>query len=202
MKYSRISGVIVCLLVLVSVVVIGMQGDKHEENVTQSVLVNDAKAERGVSVNTVSGNTVSANTVSANTVSANTVSANTVSDNDAESEYINFAIADVNHYVNVRNQPSTEGDIIGKIYDGAVAEVLAIAGEENDWFQITSGNVEGYIKAEFFIYGEEAAAVMDEYITRYAQVQVERLNVRAGQSTDNKRIGYIDRDEKVKLLED
>lgn len=119
-----------------------------------------------------------------------------------ESEYANFAIADVDNYVNVRNQPSTEGEIVGKIFDGAVAEVITTAGENGDWFQITSGNVQGYIKAEFFIYGDEAAAVMDEYVTKYAEVKADRLNVRKEPTTDSARIGYIDNGEKVKLVED
>ena len=119
-----------------------------------------------------------------------------------ESEYANFAIADVDNYVNVRNQPSTEGEIVGKIFDGAVAEVLCKAGENNEWFQITSGNVEGYIKAEFFIYGDEAAAVMDQYVTKYAQVKADRLNVRKEATTDSARMGYIDNGEKVKMVED
>lgn len=119
-----------------------------------------------------------------------------------ESEYANFAIADVNDYVNVRNQPSTEGEIVGKIFDGSVAQVLAIAGENDEWFQITSGNVEGYIKAEFFIYGEAAAEVMDEYVTKYAEVKADRLNVRKEATTDSARIGYLNNGEKVKLIED
>ena len=119
-----------------------------------------------------------------------------------ESEYANFAIANVTDYVNVRNQPSTDGEVVGKIFDGAVAEVLSVAGEEDDWFEITSGNVEGYIKAEFFIHGEEAAAVMDQYVVKNALVEADRLNVREGQSTDHKRIGYLENGEKVKVLED
>jgi len=118
------------------------------------------------------------------------------------SEYADFAIADVDRYVNVRSGPSTEDEIVGKIYDGAVAHIICTAGEENDWFQITSGNVEGYIKAEFFIYGEDAVAVIEEYVTRYAVVQADRLNVRSGPSTEDRRIGYLDNEEKAKLLED
>ena len=53
-----------------------------------------------------------------------------------------------------------------------------MAGEDHDWFQIVSGNVEGYIKAEFFLYGDAAAEVIDQYVTRYANVIADRLNVR------------------------
>lgn len=120
----------------------------------------------------------------------------------SESEYANFAIADVDNYVNVRNLPSTDGEIVGKIYDGAVAQVLDVAGENDEWFQITSGNVEGYIKAEFFIYGDAAAEVMDEYVTKYALVKADRLNVRKDATTDSDRIGYIDNGEKVKIAEE
>ena len=74
-------------------------------------------------------------------------------DDDGESEYDNLAIADVTDYVNVRSEPNTDSEIVGRIYDGAVAEILATAGEQGDWFRIVSGNVEGYIKAEFFLYG-------------------------------------------------
>lgn len=127
----------------------------------------------------------------------------TEADSDEESEYFDFAIADVTNYVNVRNQPSTEGEIVGKIYDGSVAHIMEVMdGEDGEWFHITSGNVEGYIKAEFFLYGDEAAAVIDDYVTRYAEVRADRLNVRPEPSTDKARIGYIDRGEKVKLLED
>ena len=80
---------------------------------------------------------------------------------EEESEYANLAIADVSNYVNVRSEPSTEGEIVGKIYNGAVAQILGIAGEEEDWLRIISGSVEGYIKAEYFIYGEAAAEVVE-----------------------------------------
>lgn len=123
-------------------------------------------------------------------------------DAEQDEEYLNFAIADVDDYVNVRSNPTTESEIVGKIYDGAVAEILETAGDNGDWFQIVSGNVEGYIKAEFFIYGEAAAEVMDQYVTRYAEVKADRLNIREDKSTESARIGYIDRGQRVIVSED
>lgn len=120
---------------------------------------------------------------------------------EPESEYANLAIAQVNHYVNVRQEPNTDSQVLGKIYNGAVAQILETAGEDQDWFHVVSGSVEGYIKAEFFLYGDAAVEAVDNYVTRYATVNADRLNVRKEQSTDSKRIGYIDRGEKVKLLE-
>lgn len=120
----------------------------------------------------------------------------------AESEYADLALANVTNYVNVRTGTNTESEIVGKIYDGAVAQILeTVDGEDGKWFKIVSGNVEGYIKAEFFLYGNAALEVIDEYVTRYAVVLADRLNVRENPDIEAKRIGYIDNGEKVKLLE-
>ncbi|MDE5679443.1 MAG: SH3 domain-containing protein, partial [Lachnospiraceae bacterium] len=123
-------------------------------------------------------------------------------DAEDDDEYANLAIADVDHYVNVRNAPSTDGEIVGKLYDGSVAQILALAGENDEWFQVVSGSVEGYVKAEFFIYGEDAAAVIDDYVIRSVTVQADRLNVRKEPDIDAAKIGYISRGESVSLLED
>lgn len=190
-RRNTVMGVLGCFGVILCVVIAGIQGKTQNiSTVETEVMVEESEIRE--SQPEVSGNNIKQ-------VSGN----DTAEEEEYEEEYTNFAIADVDHYVNVRNQPTTEGEIIGKMYDGAVAEILTVVeGEGGDWFQITSGNAEGYIKAEYFIYGENAAAVMDEYVSVYAEVLADRLNVRAGQSIDEKRIGYIDKGEKVKVLED
>lgn len=120
---------------------------------------------------------------------------------EEESEYANLAIAQVDHYVNVRQQPGTDSEILGKIYNGAVAQILDVAGDEQDWFHVVSGSVEGYIKAEYFLYGDAAVEAVDDYVTRYATVIADRLNVRQEPGIESGRIGYISHGEKVKILE-
>ncbi len=119
----------------------------------------------------------------------------------SENEYANLAIANVQDYVNVRSAPGTDSEIVGKMYHGSVAQVLAIAGENNEWLQVVSGSVEGYIKAEYFIYGDAAAQAAQDYVIRYAVVKADRLNVRQEPDIASKRIGYIDNGERVKLAE-
>ncbi|MBQ6843832.1 MAG: C40 family peptidase [Agathobacter sp.] len=118
------------------------------------------------------------------------------------SEYADLAIADVSDYVNIRKEPNTDAEIVGKIYDGAVAQILEIAGENDEWFKVISGNAEGYIKAEFFIYGDAAIEVIDEYVTRYIEVTCDRLNVRTEPTTDSGRIGYVDFEERLQIVEE
>lgn len=122
-------------------------------------------------------------------------------ENTEENEYANLAIAKVNNYVNVRSAPNTDSEVVGKMYDGSVAQILSTAGENNEWFQVVSGSVEGYIKAEYFIYGDDAVSAIDDYVTRYVVVQADRLNVREEPDISSGRIGYIDNGERVRLLE-
>lgn len=123
-------------------------------------------------------------------------------DAQEENEYADLAIANVTNYVNVRTEPNTASAVVGKIYDGAVAQILSVVeGEDGSWFQVVSGNVDGYIKSEFFLYGDEAVAVIDDYVTRYATVLADRLNVRSQPDIEASRVGYINHGERVLLLE-
>ena len=63
--------------------------------------------------------------------------------------YANVAISRVSNYVNVRTEPNTSSGIVGKIYNNCAATILkTVDGEGGAWYQIQSGSVNGYIKAE------------------------------------------------------
>lgn len=113
-----------------------------------------------------------------------------------------LAIANVNDYINVRSGPGTDSPIIGKLYDGSVAQVLDVAGENGEWFHISSGSVEGYAKAEFFLYGDAATQVLDDYVTRYALVQADRLNVREEPDLEARKLGSVNTGRRLVVLED
>jgi len=141
--------------------------------------------------------------VSGNDAAVATVSGNDmIPEQEETDEYEQFAIANVDNYVNVRSIPGTDGEILGKMYDGCVAQIISVAEEDEEWLQIVSGSVEGYIKAEYFICGQDAAAVMEDYVSKYVVVNADRLNVREEPSLEAKRVGFLNRDEKVAFLDD
>ncbi|MCQ2522481.1 MAG: C40 family peptidase [Lachnospiraceae bacterium] len=119
-----------------------------------------------------------------------------------ESEYASFAIANVTDYVNVRMEPNTSSDIVGKMYAGSVAQIQEVVEADGEWFKVLSGDLEGYIKSDYFIYGEEAALVMEDYVRTYAYIDVDQLNVRKSASTDAAKIGYFTYGEKAEILAD
>lgn len=111
----------------------------------------------------------------------------------------NLVIAQVNDYVNVRNMPSEEGEIIGKLYNKSVGTFIS---EENGWYQITSGSVTGYVKGEYCVTGEDAIALAKEVSTRIATVNTTTLFVRSEPSTESSIISMVpDQDDLVVLEE-
>ena len=104
---------------------------------------------------------------------------------DGEQEadsYDNIAIAQVTNYVNVRQEPTTESEIIGKLYDKSAATVLEAT--DNGWYYVESGSLTGYIHADYVVVGDEELA--KSVSTQYATVETTTLFVRKGPSTEEK----------------
>lgn len=97
----------------------------------------------------------------------------------APEDYQNIAISQVSDYVNIRSAPTTSGTIVGKIYNNCAATILqSVQGEGGVWYQIQSGSVNGYIKAQYFITGAQAEAIAKEIGVQYATVDTASLRLR------------------------
>lgn len=118
---------------------------------------------------------------------ASAEAAEQVSENDApevESEYADIAIAQVDGYVRVRSEPNTDSEVVGKLYDKSAATVLeTVDTEDGGWYRITSGSVDGYVKCEYVVIGDEELA--KSVSTRYATVTTETLFVREQPTTES-----------------
>ena len=114
-------------------------------------------------------------------------------------DFSGLVIARVSNYVNVRNMPSEQGEIVGKLYDKSVGEFIE---EENGWYKITSGNCTGYVKGEFCVVGEEAEALAKEVGTTYAIVNTTTLKVRQEASTESAVLGLVPIEEELVVVEE
>lgn len=123
----------------------------------------------------------------------------TQEDVTAEESFENLVIADVSAYVNVRSLPSEKGEVLGKLYDNSVGELL---GEENGWYHIQSGSITGYVKASFCITGEEAATLAREVGTRLAVVSCDGLYVRKEASVDSEVLRMVALKDELLVLEE
>lgn len=96
--------------------------------------------------------------------------------------YDRLGIAKVKNYLNVRQKPSEDSKIIGKMTKNTGCHIYSI---KNGWAKIASGPIKnGYVKAEYLITDEKAEALAKEVATRRITVTTETLNVRYLPSID------------------
>lgn len=112
-------------------------------------------------------------------------------------ESSNLAVAAVQTAVNVRAEASTDAEIVGKLYNKNVATILS---SEDGWYKIESGNVKGYVKAEFLLVGNESA--LKSASVTYALINAESLRIRKEPSTDSKIVGRVPKGEDVVVLDE
>jgi cell wall-associated NlpC family hydrolase len=105
------------------------------------------------------------------------------------SPYANLGVSIADNYVNVRKEPSTDSEVVGKLYRGCAADILERL--EGDWVKIQSGDVKGYIASNFLAIGKDAESMVDEYATQYATVNTQTLRVREDTSVDSKILTLI-----------
>ena len=130
----------------------------------------------------------------------NSVIAEAVPEEPSEEElFRNLVIAQVNDYVNVRSMPSEEGEIVGKLYDDSVGTYIS---EEDGWYQITSGNVTGYVKGEYCVTGDAAVELAKEVGTRIATVTTTTLKVRTEPGLEAPVLGLVPIDEQLVVSEE
>ena len=112
----------------------------------------------------------------------------------------NLVVAKAEGYVNIRDNPSeTNGEKIGKLYDKSVGTLIE---EKDGWYKIKSGDVTGWVKAQFCMIGQEAADYAQEVATQMGTVKTEEgvLKTRKGPGTDTDVMGYVSSAEEVIIL--
>lgn len=83
--------------------------------------------------------------------------------------------------LNIRQEASTDSEVIGILTNHNACELLEDAGE---WYKVTSGKVTGYVNKQYLVTGDEAETIAEQEIKTVATVNTETLNVRAEKSTD------------------
>lgn len=113
--------------------------------------------------------------------------------------YTNLGIAQVDSSLNVREEPDTSAEIVGKMQNDAGCEILETAGE---WYKIQSGKVTGYVKAEYIITGDAAAAKAEEIKKTIATVTTQTLNVRVEMNTECTILALMPEGEELEVTAD
>ncbi len=97
--------------------------------------------------------------------------------------YTNLGLANVETgNLNIRESASTSAKLVGKLPKNAACEVLEIV---DGWAKITSGEVSGYVSAEFLLMGPDAIVKAKDLVKTVAKVTSDGVNVRDGASLDS-----------------
>ena len=86
----------------------------------------------------------------------------------------------VGNYLNVRVQADESAEVVNTI---KAEELVSVLGEDGEWTKIGVDDMEGWVKTEYLLTGEEAAAYMQENGTLYARVTVPNMNIRLRPTT-------------------
>jgi spore germination cell wall hydrolase CwlJ-like protein len=96
-------------------------------------------------------------------------------------EWQNYLMADVNESLNVRAEASEDAELVGKLRKGDLATVLE---KGSEWTKITSGNVNGYVKNDYCVFGSDAYAYAVANCDTVATALTGGLRIRSEQSTE------------------
>lgn len=95
--------------------------------------------------------------------------------------YKNLGVANVTNYLNVREEPGMDGKIIGKLPMNAGCEIIS---KKNGWYKIESGEISGYVSAEYLLTGTKALNRAKKAISKVATVTCDQLMVREEPNTN------------------
>jgi len=97
------------------------------------------------------------------------------------SELDGYVLPTVDEYLNIRSIPSTDGEIVGKLYVGMKAEIIE---ENEDWYKVQSGDVEGYVYKPYTVTGRDAEGLAFDNGFAVCKVLTGGLRIRENPGTD------------------
>lgn len=114
--------------------------------------------------------------------------------------YTNIGIADVSSgNLNVREEPSIKGKLVGKMPKDSACEVLEAT--EDGWAHVTSGEVDGYVSLEYLLTGPDAWMKASELAKTVVVADVDGLNVRETPGTDGAVMTQVLKNEELEYVE-
>lgn len=76
-------------------------------------------------------------------------------------EYLDMAFANVQTFLYIRSEPTTECEWVGKLYPDNAVKIIGPVGE---WTKVQSGTVTGYVYSDYIIIGKDAEEKAQELV--------------------------------------
>lgn len=117
---------------------------------------------------------------------------------EEQTDIDSLVMANVSDSVNVREEADEESAAVGKLYKNCGGVILE---QDGAWTKLQSGNLIGWAKNEYLLFGEEAAALREETGTLKATVTTDALRVRKEASEDAGVYGLVKSGETLVAVE-
>lgn len=114
-----------------------------------------------------------------------------------KTDWSTMAAANVEGYANIRSEANADSGIVGVLMPGYAVTVTE---KGDEWSKISSNGVEGYIKNECLVFGEEAKAHYRNMCGITGVVQADSLRVREAASTDSAQVGTLTQNGEVSVF--
>lgn len=119
-------------------------------------------------------------------------------DEKIPSIYENIVLAKVKQYLNVRQKPDEDSEVVGKLYKGGAGTVIKTT--DDGWTKIESGAVTGWVKNDYIVSGKQAETYANKVCNKKAIVKTETLRVREKASEDATIVTLVGNNEEFQVL--
>ena len=107
------------------------------------------------------------------------------------------AAANVESYAVIRAAASSDSEQTGVLLPG---RAVTVEGQEGDWSRVSSDGVEGYIRSDLLVFGEEARVHYQNVCGCTGTVTASSLRVRTQPSLEAETVGSLGNNRQVKVL--
>ncbi len=109
-----------------------------------------------------------------------------------------LTMANVKNALNIRKEASEDSAKVGLLYKDCGGMILE---RENGWTKIQSGNVIGWVKDEYLLFGEDAKVMAEDVGNWIVTLDAEAVRVRLEPNMEAETCGLLAKDDAVEFIE-
>lgn len=111
--------------------------------------------------------------------------------------YDKLVMADVDEAVNVRDSASEDGKLIGKFFKECGGQILE---KGNGWTKVKTGDLTGWIKNDYLMFGDEAVKLANKVVEKTATCTTDCLRVRKTADPDGTVLDLLAKGDQMGVL--
>lgn len=111
--------------------------------------------------------------------------------------YDKLVMADVDEAVNVRDNASEDGKLLGKFFKECGGEIVE---KGNGWTKVKTGDLTGWIKNDYLMFGDKAADLANKVVEKTATCTTDCLRVRKTPDPDGTVLDLLAKGDKIGVI--